>query len=119
MADRFHRPQRDISEINVQSSYVLIDSPSFNRPESISLETVGKALRIKINDDVLKNINVLSSTYRDLEKDMYVSPQSLHLSPKLYLSTDEKYLYVWAEKSGRWKRVPLSDWDSPKDSSLH
>jgi len=114
MADRFHKPQRAINTINVPNSFVLVDSPEFNRPESISLQVVGECLQLKINEDLLKdiNINVVSVDPRGMESAPQLPPDSIPVSSTLHLAADENYLYIWVQKLGRWKRLLLSEWNS-------
>ncbi len=112
MSDRFHKPQKAISSINVPNSYVLIDSPEFNRPESISLQVVGNSLNIHINEDFLQKRNVVSVDSKGVESGPTLPPNSLPVSSTLHLAADENYLYIWVQKLGRWKRLLLSEWNS-------
>jgi hypothetical protein len=108
--ERFHRDRKHVSSLDVANSFIQVDSAAFNRPVTISLATVGDALRIKINDEFLEMRNVVSVESINQDSDPDLPPDSLPLSAPLNLAADENYLYVWIPKLSRWKRLLLSDW---------
>lgn len=110
MNNRFYKGVRILDNTDPINSYILIDSPSFLNPCSISIENIGKSINLKLQDDVLKQMNVSSLDISDHETNPHISPDSCNLSAKTLISVDENYLYVWISKLSKWKRIPLSDW---------
>jgi len=108
--ERLYKGYRQVSsDIDLNKAVIFVDSVDFKKPSTISLETVGNALQLKIDDDInSKNICAVDSS--DLDKNPTTIPAGLLLSKKTHISVDENYVYFWIAKIGKWKRIPLSDW---------
>lgn len=108
--ERLYKGYRQVSsDLNLDKTFVLGDSVDFKKPSIISLEVVGNALQLKMDDDIAsKNISAVDPI--ELESKPSSNPGTLPISPKTHVSVDEDYLYIWITKLGKWKRIPLSDW---------
>ena len=110
--NRLYKGYKVVDGLDITKSFVLVDSASFKKPCTISLEKIGKAIEIKINEDIA-NKNVYSLEFSEQESNPQLPPNTLPLSTKTHISVDENYLYVWIPQSSRWKRILLSEW--PQD----
>ena len=115
---RFFGPKRPNQlDFDIDNTFLLVDSNAFKRPNVITVETLGKVLKLKINVD-LDSKNVSAVQYKGLDQDVSANPDKMPISPSLHLSVDENYLYVWVPQIGRWKRMLLSSWVSEIGESL-
>jgi hypothetical protein len=110
-SERFHKDRKSVSTLDVNNSFIQVDSAAFNRPVTISLATVGDALQIRINEDFLEKRNVVSVESAGQDISPGLPPDAFSLSSPLHLAADENYLYVWIPKLSKWKRLLLSDWN--------
>jgi len=112
--ERFYKGYRQVSsDLNLERTVVLVDSTDFKKPSTISLEMIGDALQLKLDEDITSK-NISAVEYLELDSKPTSNPGTLPISPKTHISVDENYLYVWIPKLGKWKRIPLSDW--PQES---
>ncbi len=101
--------RRVLKNLEISKTFILADSADFKKPSTISIEKIGEALQLKIDDDIFKK-NVSAVEPLNLGINSELSPLDLPISEKIHISVDENYLYVWIQKLGKWKRILLSDW---------
>lgn len=107
--ERLYKKHRVVTELDPSKTFVLVDSTDFKKPVTISLEKIGDALQLKLDDDLeWRNISVVEPKGLDVKPRS--NPNKLPISPKTHISVDENYLYVWVPQSAKWKRIPLSEW---------
>lgn len=107
--DRLYKKPRLSENLDPSKTFVLVDSTDFIKPVTISIETIGKALQLRIDQNSeWKNISAVLP--EELGRKPDTNPEKLSISPKTHISVDENYLYVWVPQSQKWKRTPLSDW---------
>lgn len=107
--ERLYKKHRVVSDLDPSKTFVLVDSTDFKKPVTISIEKIGDALQLKLNEDLeWRNISVVQPDR--LEKHPRSNPTAIPISPKTHISVDENYLYVFVPQSKKWKRIPLSDW---------
>jgi hypothetical protein len=109
--DRFFKGIRNLEQLDIVNSYVLVDNSGFKAPHVISVENIGKSLGLKIEGD-LSAMNVSSVEMTGQESNPALPPDSVSFIPKTHIAVDENYLYVWIPKISKWKRLLLSDWNS-------
>jgi hypothetical protein len=113
MSERFYRnPQ--LKAINPENTFINIDSEDFREPYTISVENLGNSIDIKLNSNLFKSLNeknVSAINYIGQSDNKTMYPNLGEYSQKTFISVDENYLYVWLEKSKKWKRVLLTDWE--------
>lgn len=106
--ERFYK-NHIIEKFDPSKTFIKVDGTSFRRPSSITLENVGKELKIRIEED-LSERNLTSVEFTNQNENPKLPPNSLPVVPKTHIAVDENYLYVWIPKISRWKRLLLSDW---------
>jgi hypothetical protein len=106
-SERFYRNHQVIEDFEPSDTFLKIDNKIFKRPSIINLESVGKVLQIKINDDLSK-LNVSSVELKGQDQNPELPPDTIPVAPLTHIAVDENYLYVWTGK--KWKRMLLSDW---------
>ena len=107
--DRFFKERRDLpSRPDPDKIFIPVDSPLWKRSYTISLENLGEILSLKVEKD-LSRWNVSSRSPEGYEGDPNKPPEGSQLQDA-QIAVDENWLYVWVSKSGRWKRIPLSNW---------
>jgi hypothetical protein len=107
--ERLYKKPRLGENLDPSKTFILVDSTDFRKPVTISIETIGKALQLKIDQDLeWKNTSAVQP--EELGRKPETNPDKLPISPKTHISVDENYLYVWVPQSQKWKRIPLSDW---------
>jgi hypothetical protein len=113
MLERFLKNKIAEGAVDPATSYLMVDCKSFQRPNAISLQNIGKSLEIHLDQTLLSRldkVNVTAHSAEGQEGDPSLPPDTTPVSVPLHLAADENYLYVWVEKSSCWKRLPLSSW---------
>lgn len=108
--DRFYKEDKGVPDsFAIDMAFVPIDSGGWRKPYIISVERIGKAIQLKIDEDAASK-NVTAVKYSDMNNVPDLSPESLPVDAKTHLAVDENYLYVWVPQVKRWKRMPLTEW---------
>lgn len=123
MGERKYKLDSQFGNVDFKNTYIGIDNPEWGRERSMSLEYLNKLLHLQpteyaINDRLGGTLYVDPSTMKiEVVKDIAYVPYSNQAEnsktpPNISASftTDEKYLYVWCEGIGRWKRIILSEY---------
>lgn len=110
MNSKRYRPQilRPTENLNLENTFVEIESKSWKRSRMLSLEILGGILNIKTKDFSDRNITALK--YVNQEENPHLPPKTFKVDIKTHIAVDENYLYVWIHSLKRWKRILLSDW---------
>lgn len=98
-----------IESFDPSNTYVKVDSNQFRKPSVISLENVGKGLKIKIEGD-LSDRNLTSVEFSGQDLNPTLPPDAIPFVSKTHIAVDENFLYLWIPKLKRLKRMMLSDW---------
>jgi len=121
----------NFDEVDLGSIYVEVNSLAWRVPHKMSLNELikfqkeqkyniskdidnktlvidPKTLKVKVNELFLDTSNVYYDTLNDDNISIYKTPKDDLDDSKLYLRSDENYLYVWVKN--RWKKIPLSEW---------
>jgi hypothetical protein len=127
--DKFNlRNIPSIQGINKNSTSIPLDCPQWSRAGMLSLSNLENLLKIDAQIIDLSNFidnNTLvvdPSTFKisienryipTMFNNQYVTSQVIsNIGPKnkgLNIMVDENFMYIWIEKSNKWKRVLLSD----------
>ena len=109
--DRFFKEDKGVPDkFSLEGTFIPVDSGTWRKPYIISVERLGNAIQLKIDEEALKTRNVTAVKYSGQDLVPELSPESLPVDLKTHLAVDENYLYVWISQSSRWKRLPLSIW---------
>ena len=108
--DRFFKEDKGAPEgFPIDNAFLPIDSGEWRKPYIISVERIGKAIQLRIDEDAAKrNVTAVKYSGQGLVPDL--SPESLPVDSRTHLSVDENYLYVYVPQVQKWKRLPLSEW---------
>jgi hypothetical protein len=93
----------DINTLDVDKTFLEVDSQGWREPQYIPLRSVLDAMDLTIPPAP----NVKLVTFEDQDISVNRPPNTYGLDHPLHLSVDENFLYVWINE--RWKRVPLSE----------
>jgi len=120
----------DTNFINKDNIFIQIDSPNWRHPVKVplsvlsnefSITNVYKAidnqtlivdpstLKVKINSSIFKN-NVIYEPLKENNNNYLPIPND-SCESRLFLRSDDNYLYVYVPSQQRWKRIKLTDWD--------
>jgi hypothetical protein len=109
MKDRFFKEMRvGEKDIDLKNTVMKLDNGLWKVPLTISLERLGKELKVNIEEDISER-NVSSIEENKNEKQPFIPPVTNPVQ-KTYITIDENYLYVWIPSQKRWKRALLSEW---------
>ena len=110
MDDRFSKYEKEIPNLDIGTTYLLIDADYWKKPRSISIQNLGGSLNIKINEDLIADRNVTAVEYNNQDESPELPPNSFKVSTKAHLAIDKDYLYIWIPALNKWKRIILSEW---------
>ena len=118
--ERPHRLERADGTLDLSNVYIEVDHPSWSRPCTLTLETLGSSLQIKVNENyleqlvkndvLLKECNVTSVEVVNQNEFPFLPPHTFSVNVRTHIAIDENYLYVWVPQLSKWKRILLSDW---------
>ena len=108
--ERSYRPKnlKSTEELNLQNTFIEIESKSWKRSRMLSLENLNGVLSVEVAD--VKDRNVTSVVFKNQEENPESPPGTFKVDTKTHIAVDDNYLYVWVPSKKRWKRVILSSW---------
>jgi hypothetical protein len=109
--DRFYKNESIVNADPINTVF-LVDHVNFKRPYTISLETVGKILQLKLNEDLVKNINsknVTALNFLNQDTESNIPPNIEQIAQPSFIAIDENYLYVWVPQLNKWKKILLTN----------
>lgn len=121
MYERFYKEQQIVDPnselINLEDIFLPLDSGAWKRPRVISLENLDGALKIVVNNEIIRtekieyktDDNILSIPFSDQNINITTPPNPDASIVKTVISVDENYLYVWVPQVKKWKRIPLAN----------
>jgi len=108
---RFYKDQ---ITTDITNSVIALDSTNWNTTKVISIENLGKELKLVIDNENLKELKIsqdlIVQNYNNQESFPNTAPMPDIPVRKTFMATDENLLYIWIPTVKRWKRIPLSDW---------
>jgi hypothetical protein len=93
----------EINSLDINKSYVEIDGVGWRNSSHISIKEIMESMQL----DIPLEANVKFVTFKNQDVSVNTTPDNFPIESNLQISMDENFLYVWV--SGRWKRVPLSE----------
>jgi len=109
--ERSYRPKNVLpnESVNLEDTYVQLESRSWKRPRMLSLENLNGVLSIKVADFADRNVTAVEFVNQNEYPD--VPPNSFNVNTRTHIAVDDNYIYVWVPTAKRWKRALLSSWD--------
>jgi len=106
------RKPYEISEgVNLADIFIEIESKSWRRPRTLTIQNLGGVLSVKLNEEALAERNVTSVEYVNQEENPELPPDTFRVNTRTHIAVDDNYIYVWVPSLKRWKRALLSTWD--------
>jgi hypothetical protein len=117
-----------VNNLDKENTFILVDSNSWKIPNKISISNFisniqFEQLNSQIDNNtlifdsntlkvIIKPSHVISNVqFIDQDVSIYSLPSSYPDASSISISVDENYLYIWHEKTKKWKRIPLLDLD--------
>ena len=109
--DRFFKEDKGVPEsISLDGIFIPIDSAAWRKPYIISVERLGNAIQLKIDEEALKTRNVTAVKFENQDLLPERPPESLSITDRTHIAINENFLYVWIPQVKKWKRIPLAEW---------